>query len=129
MGEVTGRHPACRAIRVQQRTANRGPGWATAVTGPDSGKAPDTGPGLTAAGKRLVRRCNELGIMLDVSHLNEAGFWDLAGITTAPIVATHSNAHAHTRVRQGQHRLGRGAGHPPGDTDLGHPDRRSTSAT
>ncbi|SPJ27937.1 dipeptidase [Falsiruegeria mediterranea] len=55
---------------------------------------PDIGGGLTEAGLRLVRRCNELGIMLDVSHLNEAGFWDLASTTDAPIVATHSNVHA-----------------------------------
>ena len=56
--------------------------------------SPDTGPGLTDAGKALVRRCNELGIMLDLSHLNEAGFWDVAGISQHPLVATHSNAHA-----------------------------------
>jgi membrane dipeptidase len=56
--------------------------------------SPDTGPGLTDHGKALVRGCNELGIMIDLSHLNEAGFWDVAGITTAPLVATHSNAHA-----------------------------------
>lgn len=56
--------------------------------------SPDSGPGLTDAGKALVRRANELGIMLDVSHLNEQGFWDLAAITTAPIVATHSGVHA-----------------------------------
>ena len=56
--------------------------------------SPDTGPGLTAAGKVLVRRCNELGIALDVSHLNEAGFWDLARISTAPLIASHSGAHA-----------------------------------
>ena len=55
-------------------------------------QSPDTGPGLTDLGRELVRACNLLGIMLDVSHLNEKGFWDLAGITTAPIVATHSNA-------------------------------------
>ncbi len=55
---------------------------------------PDIGGGLTEAGHRLVRRCNALGIMLDVSHLNEAGFWDLASTTDAPIVATHSNVHA-----------------------------------
>ena len=55
---------------------------------------PDTGAGLTEAGKALVRRCNELKIMLDVSHLNEKGFWDVARHSTAPIVATHSNAHA-----------------------------------
>jgi membrane dipeptidase len=56
--------------------------------------SPDTGPGLTDAGKALVQACNELGILVDVSHLNEAGFWDVAKITTAPIVATHSCAHA-----------------------------------
>ena len=54
----------------------------------------DTGEGLTDAGKRLVKRCDELGIMLDVSHLNEKGFWDIAAISSNPIVATHSNVHA-----------------------------------
>ena len=54
----------------------------------------DTGPGLTAAGRDLVGRCNELGILVDLSHLNEAGFWDVAGLSSAPLVATHSNAHA-----------------------------------
>ncbi|HEU5214003.1 MAG TPA: dipeptidase [Gaiellaceae bacterium] len=54
----------------------------------------DTGPGLTAAGHELVRRCNELGILVDLSHLNEAGFWDVARLSSAPLVATHSNAHA-----------------------------------
>jgi membrane dipeptidase len=56
--------------------------------------SPDTGPGLTEAGKALVRRCNELKIMLDVSHLNEKGFWDVAKLSCAPLVATHSNSHA-----------------------------------
>ena len=56
--------------------------------------SPDTGAGLTDAGRRLVKRCNELGIMLDLSHLNEKGFWDVARISDAPLVATHSNVHA-----------------------------------
>ena len=56
--------------------------------------SPDTGPGLTEAGKRLVARCDELGILIDLSHMNEAGFWDVAGLSTAPLIATHSNAHA-----------------------------------
>jgi membrane dipeptidase len=55
--------------------------------------SPDTGPGLTDAGKELVRACNRLGIMIDLSHLNEKGFWDVAKISDAPLVATHSNAH------------------------------------
>ena len=56
--------------------------------------SPDTGAGLTDHGVRLVKRCNELGIMIDLSHLNEAGFWDVARHSTKPLVATHSNAHA-----------------------------------
>ena len=58
---------------------------------PDS---PDTGDGLTELGKALVRRCNQLRVMLDLSHLNEKGFWDVAALSDAPLVATHSNAHA-----------------------------------
>lgn len=56
--------------------------------------SPDTGPGLTDLGKNLVKECNRLGIMLDLSHLNEQGFWDVAALSDAPLVATHSNAHA-----------------------------------
>jgi membrane dipeptidase len=59
-----------------------------------SPSSPDIGPGLTDAGFALVRRCAELGILVDVSHLNEAGFWDLAGLDLGPIVASHSGAHA-----------------------------------
>jgi membrane dipeptidase len=56
--------------------------------------SPDTGPGLTPAGHALVRRCGELGIMVDLSHLNEAGFWDVAGEDAGPLVASHSAVHA-----------------------------------
>ncbi|MEM7745060.1 MAG: dipeptidase [Pseudomonadota bacterium] len=55
---------------------------------------PQAGAGLTPAGKRLVQACNDMGIMIDLSHLNEAGFWDVAELSSAPLVATHSNAHA-----------------------------------
>jgi membrane dipeptidase len=56
--------------------------------------SPDTGPGLTDLGKELIRTCNRLRILIDLSHLNERGFWDVAAISNAPLVATHSNAHA-----------------------------------
>src|SRR6266567_6832251 len=55
--------------------------------------SPDTGPGLTAPGRDLVRACNRLGILLDLSHVNEQGFWDVARLSAAPLVATHSAAH------------------------------------
>lgn len=56
--------------------------------------SPDTGPGLTDSGKELIRACNRLKILVDLSHLNEKGFWDVAALSDAPLVATHSNAHA-----------------------------------
>lgn len=56
----------------------------------------DIGGGLTEDGIRLVRRCNDLGVMIDLSHLNVAGFRDVAKHSTAPLVATHSNACAVT---------------------------------
>lgn len=56
--------------------------------------APDTGEGLTEAGKTLVRQLNRRKVMIDLSHLNEKGFWDVAAISDAPLVATHSNAWA-----------------------------------
>ena len=56
--------------------------------------SPDTGPGLTRAGRALVERSAELGILVDVSHLNEAGFWDVARLEAGPLVASHAAAHA-----------------------------------
>jgi len=56
--------------------------------------SPDTGPGLSAEGKHLVRNCNRLGVLVDLSHLNLRGFFDVADISEAPLVASHSNAHA-----------------------------------
>ena len=55
---------------------------------------PDTGPGLTGKGRDLVHLCDELGILIDLSHLNEKGFDDVARVSRNPLVATHSNAHA-----------------------------------
>jgi RimJ/RimL family protein N-acetyltransferase len=56
--------------------------------------SPATGPGFTEKGRDLVRLCDELGILIDLSHLNEKSFDDVAEVSTAPLVATHSNAHA-----------------------------------
>jgi membrane dipeptidase len=55
--------------------------------------SPDIGPGLTDLGNELIRACNRLNILIDLSHLNEAGFWDVAKLSDAPLIATHSNAH------------------------------------
>jgi membrane dipeptidase len=56
--------------------------------------SPDIGPGLTDRGAALVTACAELGILVDLSHMNEAGFWDVARMEPGPLVASHSGAHA-----------------------------------
>ncbi|HEX2392960.1 MAG TPA: dipeptidase [Solirubrobacterales bacterium] len=56
--------------------------------------SPDIGPGLSERGRALIAACAELGILVDLSHLNEAGFWDVARIEAGPLVASHSGAHA-----------------------------------
>ncbi|HEX2621145.1 MAG TPA: dipeptidase, partial [Phototrophicaceae bacterium] len=57
-------------------------------------QSPDTGQGLTDAGSALVRACNDAGIMIDLAHLNENGFFDVAKISTAPLVVTHADVYA-----------------------------------
>ncbi|WP_286133000.1 dipeptidase [Labrenzia sp. DG1229] len=56
--------------------------------------SPNIGDGLSKLGRQLVLRCNQLGIIVDLSHINEAGFWDVAEVTSHPLVASHSNSHA-----------------------------------
>jgi membrane dipeptidase len=60
--------------------------------------SPDTGPGLTELGFELVRACNRLGIVIDLAHITERGFWDVAKTSDQPLVASHSNVHALTPV-------------------------------
>ena len=56
--------------------------------------SPDTGPGLTEAGSDLVRECNRLGVVIDLAHLNERGFWDAAELSDAPLVVSHAGVHS-----------------------------------
>lgn len=58
------------------------------------GAAMDSGAGLTQEGKSFVLRAQQLGIMLDMSHVSECGFWDTLSISTRPVIAGHSNAKA-----------------------------------
>jgi membrane dipeptidase len=60
----------------------------------------ETGGGLTAFGRDVVQEMNRLGMLIDVSHLSETGFWDVLSLSTQPIAATHSccfSLHHHPR--------------------------------
>ncbi len=51
-----------------------------------------TGGGLTDLGREYVREAQRLGMLVDVSHLSDEGFWDIMDMTTAPVIATHSDS-------------------------------------
>ena len=53
-----------------------------------------TGGGLTDQGREYVREAQRLGMLIDVSHISDEGFWDIMDITQAPVVASHSNSRA-----------------------------------
>lgn len=53
-----------------------------------------TGGGLTDLGRAYVKEAQRLGMLIDVSHISDEGFWDIMDITQAPIIATHSNSRA-----------------------------------
>ena len=59
-----------------------------------AGAAQDPGKGLTGLGRRAVRRMEELGMLIDVSHLNDGGFWDVMRMAVRPVIASHSNCRA-----------------------------------
>jgi len=72
-------------VRTVGITWNRANWAADGVLEPRNG-------GFTSAGKELVRECNRLGLIMDVSHLSETGFWELIEAAAKPVVASHSNA-------------------------------------
>ena len=53
-----------------------------------------TGGGLTDQGREYVKEAQRLGMLVDVSHISDEGFWDIMKITNAPVIATHSNSRA-----------------------------------
>lgn len=63
--------------------------WDTNDLGCSDRADPDTG--LTPLGLAMAKRCGELGMLIDVSHLSDRGFWQLCELSDAPLVATHSN--------------------------------------
>jgi membrane dipeptidase len=50
--------------------------------------------GLTPFGRTLVAKAESLGMLIDVSHMNEAGFWDVLQVAQTPVIASHSNCRA-----------------------------------
>ena len=81
-------------LRVLHRLGVRaiGPTWNHANWAADGALEP-RGAGFTKAGKKLIAECEKLGILLDVSHLSEKAFWELAETAQRPFYASHSNVY------------------------------------
>lgn len=83
-----------RGVRYMTLTWNNSTSWATSAMDETAGKDSLPHKGLTDFGKRLVRRMNALGMMVDLSHVGEQTFWDAIAVTTKPVIASHSCAYA-----------------------------------
>jgi membrane dipeptidase len=79
-----------RGTRYLTLTWNNSTSWATSAKDETAGTVPNAKKGLSDFGKQVVRRMNELGMMVDVSHIGEQTFWDVIAVTTKPIIASHS---------------------------------------
>lgn len=83
-----------RGVRYMTLTWNNSTSWATSAMLETNKKDSLKQKGLTDFGKQVVKRMNELGMMVDVSHVGEQTFWDAINTTTKPVIASHSCAHA-----------------------------------
>lgn len=86
-----------RGVRYMTLTWNNSTSWATSAAdevSPNPSKGgglnSDGKKGLTDFGKQVVKRMNELGMMIDISHNGEQTFWDAIAISSQPIIASHS---------------------------------------
>ena len=80
-------------VRYMTITWNNSTNWASSAM--DETERPDSLPqlGLTDFGKQVVKRMNDLGMIIDISHNGERTFWDIMSLTTKPVIASHSSVY------------------------------------
>lgn len=81
-----------RGVRYMTLTWNNSTSWATSAADETTKKDSLPHKGLTDFGKQVLKRMNELGMMIDISHNGEQTFWDAIAISSKPIIASHSCA-------------------------------------
>lgn len=81
-----------RGMRYLTLTWNNSTAWATSAMD-ETEKEDLPSRGLTDFGREIVRKCNELGVMVDISHVGEQTFWDVMQTTSNPVIASHSSAY------------------------------------
>lgn len=83
-----------RGVRYMTLTWNNSTSWATSAMEETSKAFTVTPYGLTDRGKAIVRRMNELGMLVDLSHVGERTFWDAIHTVNKPVICSHSSAYA-----------------------------------
>lgn len=79
-----------RGVRYMTLTWNNSTSWASSAADEYGGLPTGQKAGLNNLGESVVRKMNELGMLVDVSHIGEQTFWDVMHITTKPVIASHS---------------------------------------
>ncbi|MDB5264106.1 MAG: rane dipeptidase [Adhaeribacter sp.] len=82
-----------RGARYLTLTWNNSPPWASSALDESRRSFPAHRKGLTSFGKAVIRRMNQLGMLVDLSHAGEKTFWDALNTTTKPVIISHSNAY------------------------------------
>lgn len=83
-----------RGVRYMTLTWNNSTEWATSALDETTKADSLKHKGLTDFGKQIVHKMNELGMMVDVSHVGEQTFWDVIATTKKPVIASHSCVYA-----------------------------------
>jgi membrane dipeptidase len=79
-----------RGVRYMTLTWNNSTPWASSAADESRNKVPNPKKGLNDFGKQIIKRMNELGMMIDISHAGEQTFRDVINLTTKPVIASHS---------------------------------------
>ncbi len=82
-----------RGVRYMTLSWNNSTSWSTSAMDESQHAFIVTSYGLNDFGKRVVKRMNQLGMMVDVSHIGEKTFWDVMSTTSRPVIASHSSVY------------------------------------
>lgn len=80
-----------RGVRYMTLTWNNSTSWATSAVDETTEGDSLTHKGLTDLGKKIIKRMNDIGMLIDVSHNGEQTFWDVMKLTKKPVIASHSS--------------------------------------
>jgi len=83
-----------RGVRYMTLSWNNSTSWSTSAMDESQHHFKVTPYGLTEFGRTVVKRMNQMGMMVDVSHVGEKTFWDVIATTTRPVLASHSSVYA-----------------------------------